>query len=51
MVFMNSLNAQVLYKQYVVQENAALYGSGLQAILSKDIHIQSIKVLPNVQTK
>ena len=42
MVFMNSLNAQVLYKQYVVQENAALYGSGLQAILSKGIHIQSI---------
>ena len=42
MVFMNSLDKQIIHKQYVRQESAALYAQGLQAILDKGIHIQSI---------
>lgn len=42
MVFMNSLNGQVLHKQYVAKESTVLYEQGLKAILNKGIAIQSI---------
>ncbi|MCF7521237.1 transposase [Neisseria sp. ZJ106] len=42
MVLMNSLNNQIIHKQCVSRENAALYESGLRAVMDKGIHIQSI---------
>ena len=42
MVFMNSLNGQIIHKQYIERESAALYEQGLRDIINKGIHIQSI---------
>lgn len=42
MVFKNSLDGKILFKQYVKQETNDLYYKGYQEILSKGIKIQSI---------
>ena len=42
MLFKNSLNGEVLYKQYVKQETNQLYLKGIEAIAMRDIKIQSI---------
>jgi len=42
MLFKNSLNGEVLYKQYVKQETNQLYLKGIEAIAMRGIKIQSI---------
>ena len=42
MVFMNQLDGDIIHKQYVIKETAALYEAGLTNIMKKGIHIQSI---------
>jgi len=42
MLFKNSLNGEVLYKQYVKQETNQLYLKGIEAIATRGIKIQSI---------
>ena len=42
MLFKNSLNGEVLYKQYVKQETNQLYLKGIEAIATRGIKIHSI---------